>query len=214
MEFSQEQLIKAYISICRNFGLPENQGTRVAAELETHTGLFVQTGYRQYEFAHKSLQEYLSAEYIVKLPSLELIIDHVDVLGAELAIAISISSNPSLYLSELLLRILNVTHASPAFYDALLSRVVQERPDFYPCDEIVLASFSLLNAHKHHQVILDLMKSMLSTSNVRGILKYYRIVGIDRNYLTLQRKKINTPYKLKSTLSVPSIYFPELTSIG
>ena len=42
----------------------------VIAELESHTGLFIQSGFDQFEFAHKSLQEFLTAEYLVKLPSI------------------------------------------------------------------------------------------------------------------------------------------------
>jgi predicted NACHT family NTPase len=68
--FTQSQLRDAYVKICKNFGLPESQGTQTANELESHTGLFLQTGFEQYEFAHKSLQEYLCAEYLVKLPTL------------------------------------------------------------------------------------------------------------------------------------------------
>lgn len=190
--FSQEQLVEAYISICRNFHLPEDQATRVASEIETHTGLFVQSGFRKYEFVHKSLQEYLSAEYIVKLPSFEIIANYIDILGAELAVAVSISSNPSLYLADLVLRTLAVTKVSSAFYDALLSRIVLERPDFYPCDEIVLAAFSILNAHKHQQAIIEFMKNTLTSSDVCGILKYYRLIGSDGKFFVLHRKKVHT----------------------
>ena len=82
--FSKSQLVQAYLKICGNFGLPKSQSAKVANEIESHTGLFVQTGFEKYEFAHKSLQEYLTAEYIVKLPSLEVIDDCVDLLGAGL----------------------------------------------------------------------------------------------------------------------------------
>lgn len=99
--FNQQQLIEAYSAICKNFGLPEEQSALAANEIESHTGLFLQTGYLQYEFAHKSLQEYLTAEYLVKLPTLERVKKHIELLGAELAIATSISSNPSCYFLKL-----------------------------------------------------------------------------------------------------------------
>lgn len=206
--FTQSQLNSAYLAICKNFRLPENQSKIVTNEIESHTGLFIQTGYEKYEFVHKSLQEYLSAEYIVKLPSLEAIEDYTDILGAELAIATSISSNPSLYFSELVLRLFNKISLYNAFYDAFITRLIQERPDFYPCEEIVLATFSLVSNCKNNHLVSELMKEILNSSDINAITKYYVVSHKEQKFVTLRRRKIKSTYKLKSTLSIPIEYFP------
>jgi len=142
--FSKANFIEAYKSICKNFSLEMSQSNLVATELESHTGLFLQSGYDQYEFVHKSLQEYLTAEYLVKLPALpkdEVTLKH---LGTELAVAVSISSNPSLYISELGLNVLSKVNLLSSFYDAFLSRILQEKPDFYHLPEVVLSLFAIV----------------------------------------------------------------------
>jgi hypothetical protein len=68
--FTKDDLVHAYEKMFDNFGLPRGDAAKVANELESHTGLFVQGGYELFEFSHKSLQEYLTAEFIVKLPAI------------------------------------------------------------------------------------------------------------------------------------------------
>lgn len=207
--FSQQLLIEAYLAICSNFGLPENQCKIVANEIESHTGLILQTGYLQYEFAHKSLQEYLTAEYLVKLPSLEKIRKHIDVLGAELAIATSISSNPSLYFSELLLSF-NKGDLSQSFYDAFISRLAQERPDFYYSEDLVLAAFSLLSHRGDDPKYLALMQSTLKIDNPNALSDYYQLEEQnDDGNLVLRRIKAHKFYNLKTWLAVPKCCYSE-----
>lgn len=101
--FSAHELAEAYGNVCGAFGLPPHDATKVARELETHTGLFIESGFKTYEFAHKSLQEYLCAEYIVKLPSLSAIGNGLFNRPSELAVATSISSDAGIYFSTLFL---------------------------------------------------------------------------------------------------------------
>lgn len=65
--FSTGNLEEAYREICDRFHLPSEQAMTVAAEIESHSGLLVRTGVDTFEFSHKSLQEYLTAEYISRL---------------------------------------------------------------------------------------------------------------------------------------------------
>ena len=88
--FSLTTLENLYFKICADFDLDRKDSKNVLAELETHTGLFIQAGYELYEFAHKSLQEYLTAEYIVKLPSIPKSPNIINSIPNELAITISI----------------------------------------------------------------------------------------------------------------------------
>jgi hypothetical protein len=64
--FFRSDLVTSYKAIHKSFGLPESEADQVAAELETHTGIIVATS-MAYEFSHLSLQEYLCAEYLVKI---------------------------------------------------------------------------------------------------------------------------------------------------
>jgi hypothetical protein len=142
--FSKEQFYEAYRNISRNFGLPENQELMVVSELESHTGLFVQSGYDQFEFTHKSLQEYLAADYIVRLPGVPKGRRILETIPNELAIAVAISSNPSWYLSELIINVLSKTGLPNSFYDTFVNRLVLEKPEFYEFEDLVLAMHVLL----------------------------------------------------------------------
>jgi hypothetical protein len=49
--YRKDDLISAYGKIYDNFGLPRADAAKVANELESHTGLFVQSGYDTFEFS-------------------------------------------------------------------------------------------------------------------------------------------------------------------
>ena len=68
--FSTDNLRACYQEIHGNFGLPGSHATKVVDEIETHTGLFFQSAQDRFEFSHKSLQEFLAAEFIVRMPSI------------------------------------------------------------------------------------------------------------------------------------------------
>src|SRR5690606_6953639 len=68
--FSHWQLESAYEKTYRQFDLPKAMAKEVVREIESHTGLFIETASTQYEFAHKSIQEYLCAEHMLKLPKM------------------------------------------------------------------------------------------------------------------------------------------------
>ena len=73
-------------------------------ELALKEGLFIQSGYDSYEFPHKSLQEYLTAEFLIKLPQIPNNPDFLNLMANELAIATAISTSPSLYFADLILK--------------------------------------------------------------------------------------------------------------
>lgn len=137
--FRLEDLRKIYSRICGDFELLSIESKQVLSELESHTGLFVQAGFQCYEFAHRSLQEYLAAEYIKGLPSLLTDADLVARIPNELAIAVAISTNPSRYLVELVMSRLCVFSLSSDFFTAFVTRLIQEKPEFNTDDDVVLA---------------------------------------------------------------------------
>jgi hypothetical protein len=101
--FSLRTLQAAHAQICGRYGLAPSEAVGIVNELESHTGLLLRTAFQEYEFAHKSLQEYLTAEYLVRLPHVPE--RHVIFrLTQETAIAVTVSADPSAYLSEVVLR--------------------------------------------------------------------------------------------------------------
>jgi hypothetical protein len=136
--FSEEQMKKIYYAIYVDFSLPKNEALKVTRELEGHTGLILQSGYKSFEFAHKSIHEYLCAEHLVKLPIIPRKFETLRLLPNELAIATSISSDPSGYFCELVFNRLSVENKrttlykyySNDFFATFVNRLVLEKPDF------------------------------------------------------------------------------------
>lgn len=145
--FSKETLINAYLQIYENFDLGKKECSNVVQELETHTGLFIQSGFELYEFAHKSLQEYLTAEYIVKLPFLPNEKHLLQSLPNELAIAVSISSNPSNYLTELVQNRFLRNKFSYNFFQTFVTRLLLEKPDFNKNERVGIAALLLYSLY-------------------------------------------------------------------
>jgi type IV secretory pathway ATPase VirB11/archaellum biosynthesis ATPase len=129
-QFSKERLISGYREIHDNFGLPLNQATKVVDELESHTGLFVQSGIDKFEFSHQSLQEFLAAEFIVRLASVPSNMIELQIMPNELAIATAISSQPSEYFTQLISDHFNRIKTSFQFTRSFVNRLLLEDPDF------------------------------------------------------------------------------------
>ncbi|WP_308601017.1 NACHT domain-containing protein [uncultured Dysgonomonas sp.] len=143
--FSKKQLENVYNKIFQDFDLMKNESKEVVIELESHTGLFVQSGYDYYEFAHKSLQEYLAAEYIVKLPKLP-DIKQIYRYPNEIAIATTISSNSSLYFIELVNKIPD-QGVDLEFIEIFINRLLLEKPDFNQNQDIIIAALRLYSLY-------------------------------------------------------------------
>lgn len=128
--FTKDELARCYELICSNFGLPSKELRMVVDELESHNGLFLQAGYDSYEFAHKSLQEYLTAEYIIRLPNIPKERNILFSLPNELAIAIALSSDATTYFITLFYDRLSHGLDSLDFIHIFISRISIELPNF------------------------------------------------------------------------------------
>lgn len=102
--FSKDQLSIIYKELNRKFReLPLDEVGEVIEEIETHNGLIVQSGYDSFEFSHLTIQEYFVADYIVRTSSVRKF-KYGDMIKIpnELALAIALSSEPYLYLLDIL----------------------------------------------------------------------------------------------------------------
>ncbi|MDR9363738.1 MAG: NACHT domain-containing protein [Balneolaceae bacterium] len=157
--FSSSELQRIYHRINPEFDLPSHESRNVVKELETHNGLIMRTGYDQFEFAHKSLQEYLTANYIVKLPELPKDLSLIKSIPNELAIAITISSNPSMYF----IKFTNEYILAPksgmdeSFVTTFINRLLLEKPDFNRTPELVFTVLKLFEYY--HTQIENLVNS-------------------------------------------------------
>jgi len=176
--FTTQDLLECYNRICVYFALDRKQANMVISEIESHTGLFIQVGYEYFEFVHKSVQEYLTAEYIVRLPSVPSNHDVLSKVGAELAIASSISSNPTQYLTHLGLNVLKLKTLPQNFWNSFVNRLVIEKPDLYSNDSAAIAMYALLSGWQKYGtwdlVTYNSVISLLGTDDVaRAVVTNY-----------------------------------------
>lgn len=135
--FSSKDLENVYNDIHEKYGLPSNEIKKVVSEIESHTGLITESNYKNFEFSHLSIQEFLCAKHLVNLPYSKETIDYFFEYPEPLAIAICISGEPSQWFSNLILNSsLNITNfkGNVSSYNSsiytLLNRLLVERPNF------------------------------------------------------------------------------------
>lgn len=216
--FTIDELQNTYTHIAINFELPIEEVNQVINELEAHNGLFQQTGQDSYEFAHKSIQEYLSAEYLVKLPSIPESKSLLLNIPNELALAVSISSSSTIYLSLVILQHLEDDIVKEGFLESFLSRLIIEKPDFSPHPILGLTFLQIQSlVIENHKIdstrkikILDLLDEIFKIKNVS-----YSLGGLKRYY---DDKKINKPgfinlEKVETLANLPEKYQPEILTI-
>ena len=129
-KFSHDNLEKAYLDLCDSFSLPAEEADKVAEEIESHTGLIIAIGPNNYEFSHLSLQEYLCAYYIVRDQFARRLNRYLLEYPSPIAIAVSLSSDPSNWFSAIILKDLKSNIFSSETINSFLSRIVIERPSF------------------------------------------------------------------------------------
>lgn len=196
--FSTHELQNAYSKIYENFDLNQKEAKIVIKELESHTGLFIQSGFEFYEFAHKSIQEYLTAEYLVKLPSIPTDTKIIENFPNEFAIAIGISSNPSQYFSEFVYTRLNKSKLSYQFIRTFINRILIEKPDFYKNDAVginalILYSIYLGKSADNLQLTLFIVDDLVREFEnlMEGVFKRNSLINI-LNLYNLSSKSEST----------------------
>ncbi len=137
----------SYLEIADNYVLPHTEAQSVVNELETHTGLIVQSGADSFEFSHKSLQEYLTAVFIVGLPAIPRRMIDLQIMPNELAIATALSSRPSQYFYSLVIQHFSQIQLSFQFVRTFINRLLVERPDFEISTEVGVAVLCLYSQY-------------------------------------------------------------------
>ncbi|WP_439695717.1 NACHT domain-containing protein [Mucilaginibacter sp. AW1-7] len=225
--FSKEQLSNIYTAIYQNFGLPKDDLKDVIKEIESHTGIILCVGQDEYEFTHKSTQEYLTAEYLVRLPNIPTNLRLLVKLPNELALAISLSSSSMLYLQSLLfdrfyppikkffdsglstnsLSKSNISqkfdislYELTGFLDVFCNRIVIEKPDL-PITPITTICILIINS-----LVIAYNAKMVPNSLVRkycslNILKNYYDLSGGSNSITYFKKNANA---ITSSYDLPS----------
>jgi hypothetical protein len=179
--FDRDSLVSCYRAIHENFALPLNDATKVVDELETHTGLFLQSGRDRFEFSHKSLQEYLTAEHIVRMATIPRNMIELQTMPTELAVAVAISSEPSEYLAELVFHRFNQIRMSLPFARSFVNRLLLEEPDFEVNEGVGYALLALYSqylaswAHSGEQLHIFIMDHLGSDFAALGFKIRQRI---------------------------------------
>lgn len=144
-QFDEDELVAAYGRIHQVFNLPWGDARQVARELEAHTGIIVEAGRGIYEFSHLSIQEYLSASYLVRSASPALIRRALAGHPAPVAIAVALSSQPAEWLARLILNPDHQAWVDQGVAKSFLSRLLIERPFFEAFEPLGWASMHLFS---------------------------------------------------------------------
>ncbi|MCG3149731.1 MAG: hypothetical protein PCFJNLEI_03196 [Verrucomicrobiae bacterium] len=173
--FSEVDLIDAYRLVCESFRLPASEAKEVVKEIESHTGLIFEGATDSYEFSHLSLQEYLAATYLVKASFSACVDEYVRDYPEPVAIAVAISSDPTSWLVELLLKRKTLHCFSPESAVSFLSRLSLERPYFTRSSKLGFAilrlAFEFPEATEYP--IQRLLSDEFVTKSVKDALGYY-----------------------------------------
>lgn len=173
--FREIDLVRVYDEICNSFRLPQDEAIYVAQEIETHTGLMVQSGGENFEFSHLSLQEYLCAYYLVRASFSSHIEEYLREYPAPVAIAVAISSDPSSWLAKLILDKQHFPYFTPESVVSFLSRLIQEKPFFTYSIALGLALLNICFEfpEKTQEPIMLLLQDPYVEKSFKEALGYY-----------------------------------------
>lgn len=129
--FSEEELLSSLMRFHTAFNIKQSELIRVINEIESHNGIFVKSSYETYEFSHKSMQEYLAADHIVRKGSIPFELLSRKDLSNELAIAVGLSATPNNdYFYRLIYGFFLKDATSVRYFNQFFHRLSLEKPDF------------------------------------------------------------------------------------
>ncbi|MDW3196540.1 MAG: NACHT domain-containing protein [Cytophagales bacterium] len=199
--FTPSTLGSVFRNNTKRFGLQKEEVNEIVAELEASSGLFVNSGYHKFEFPHKCLQEFLSAEYISNYRPLSKISHYLAVMPNELAVFISFSTNKNHVFSECL-KVLG-----PDTRDKFLNRIILEKIDFEEdfyfgvtlCE--LFADFALDDPDKEIWVTFCNLSGIKESCKL--LLNFYEVEPLQRDNIFSLKKRSrmvsDSPHELKAT---------------
>lgn len=178
--YFEDDLKDSFFNINESFGLPKNQCLKVISEIEAHTGIIIQSSYNTFEFVHKSVQEYLTAEHIVKMPEIPRKLLHNTNISNELAITVALSSDPNSYFFKLVFDVFKDSRVGSHFIIEFLSRLVYEKPDFkesllLPYCFAEITDNYIDNELESHEKIIYLLEEFKNIHSVRVSFKKFAL---------------------------------------
>jgi len=200
--FSKHDLKQVFLKYHSIFGLPKDSFLDVIEEIEEHSGLFIQSGVDKFEFPHKSIQEFLASEYLVRYSPLEDFTPNIVNIPNELAIVVSLSKNTNNKLVEIL-GLINGRSIMQIqiFLSSFLHRLNSESPVFM---EILNTPIFLSIFWKKLFILKD--KRNLTEKNIYEFADIvYGFTGINGCYVKLEAFYKVPPILIKNLMKGKSI---------
>lgn len=198
--FTSESFESAYESIRLTFDLPKGEAKQVFTELESHTGIIVESGFDRYEFSHLSLQEFLTADYLIRDRISNQTPHQMLVNPAPLAISIAMSSNASQRLAAIILSPWTGEKFQDFNLEAFFSRVAQERAVFR--EDILLGFTGLAILFEERKNNLPFTQAFLSRAVVQSSIGLALKAYSARDITEDQTFKLNLRPKWQATQDV------------
>lgn len=145
-DFRSFELI--FDSIKNKFNLQNENPSDVLSEIQTHNGLIVPYFSNRYSFLHKTIQEYLTADYILRQGFLP---DEINILPNELAILLGILDNPNDKLYQICFEHREIFDHQYA--NTFVTRLLIEKPIFTESPLLGLSLISIYNQVKRIESI-------------------------------------------------------------
>ena len=175
--FTLLDLVGVYSNIRASYGLPPKEAEDVAREIQSHTGLIVRSGHKRYEFSHLTIQEYLAAHHLVRIPFPE---RHISALlatnPAPIAIATALSASPSSWLYGVISNKSFVNSSIIGGVYSFIARLEVESPSFAAGDALGSCILALIASSENFDSetetkILDYTKRLLHSKAIsRSVL--------------------------------------------
>jgi hypothetical protein len=215
LEFTQRDLEEIYIVICGRFSLPPSEALSVAREIESHSGLIVKSSYDAYEFAHKSIQEYLVAEHISRLRDLPSTVSLLRSCPNELAIAVALSSDSTSWFCGLFRDKAGRVKPKPEWLLPFVARLVLECPGFEVSAELgstvlwVFARCPDIIGAVRAQHFLQLPAIVQSVSAFLGCCE----IKIGSSISILLKRRFEAKYSMPTRLDFPKEFAAQLSQV-
>lgn len=196
--FKHKDLIKAYYSVKEKYPQLKNEEPKsVIKDIETDNALIITSFDNEYEFSHLTLQEYLCAKHILKIPFSRRIYDYLSKNPEPLALSVILSSEPSDWFAMLVLSNINEPQDSRKLtinnIYVFINRLIVEGAAFNkPTIEFGMAIFQLIFIAASSQNIIHVMSKFLldeiALSSARMAKSKFKILKNKKASVSIERK--------------------------